>query len=157
MSEEIKADFCIVGAGIAGALVASRPTRTGKNIVILDQGPCCTEADRINMLMQAREALKDFADFNDAADAALIPRTGMPYDVKTPTDVFLRLCPFLAFHRSRSLSPFFFAGENCKRAGCHGFRIFPRMMTAMNLVTGQLKEGWPRGTLGRGTSRPIDL
>jgi choline dehydrogenase-like flavoprotein len=74
MTAEVKADYCIVGAGIAGILLASRLAPSGKSIVILEQGPRYTEEDRINMLMQAKEGLNDFADYNDHADAATVTR-----------------------------------------------------------------------------------
>ncbi|MCP4261733.1 MAG: GMC family oxidoreductase [Planctomycetes bacterium] len=72
MSKEIKTDYCIVGAGIAGLILASRLAKSGKKIVVLDQGPRFTEEDRANMLQQGKETLNDFADYNDNVDAAVV-------------------------------------------------------------------------------------
>ena len=32
-------DYCIVGAGLAGSLLAYNLTKSGKNVVIIDAGP----------------------------------------------------------------------------------------------------------------------
>lgn len=65
MSEEIKADYCIAGAGPAGVVLASKLAAAGKIIVVLEQGPRFTEEDRDDMLLQSQEKLNDFADYND--------------------------------------------------------------------------------------------
>lgn len=65
MSEEIKADYCIAGAGPAGVVLASKLAASGKMIVVLEQGPRFTEEDRDNILLQSQEMLNDFADYND--------------------------------------------------------------------------------------------
>ncbi len=39
MAEEIKTDYCIVGGGITGILLASKLASSGKKILVLDQGP----------------------------------------------------------------------------------------------------------------------
>jgi flavin-dependent dehydrogenase len=43
MAREIESDYCIAGAGIAGLLVASKLAESGKQILILDQGPGISE------------------------------------------------------------------------------------------------------------------
>ena len=70
MSEEITTDYCIAGAGPAGAVLASKLAASGKKLVMLEQGPRFTEADRDNMLVQSQETLNDFADYNDDVEAA---------------------------------------------------------------------------------------
>lgn len=76
MKEEIKTDYCIVGGGIAGILLASKLAASGKKILILDQGPRISEEDRANMLSKSQEVLNDFADYNDNVDIATItPQT----------------------------------------------------------------------------------
>ena len=65
MSDVIKTDYLIAGAGPAGAVLASKLAASGKKIVLLEQGPRFTEADRANMLHQSKETLNDFADYND--------------------------------------------------------------------------------------------
>ncbi|SDM32014.1 GMC oxidoreductase [Kriegella aquimaris] len=72
MEQELKTDYCIVGGGIAGILLASRLVATGKKILILDQGPRFTEEDRANMLRKSREDLNDFADYNDNVDPNVV-------------------------------------------------------------------------------------
>ena len=62
MSEEIKADYCIIGGGIAGILLASKLVASGKKILILDQGPRFSEEDRANMLSKSQEDINDFAE-----------------------------------------------------------------------------------------------
>ena len=73
MSEEIKTDYCIVGAGIAGVVLASKLAASGKKVLILDQGPRFTEVDRFNMLQRSKEILNDFADYNDDVPARRRP------------------------------------------------------------------------------------
>ena len=46
-------------------LSAGPKAASGKKIVLLEQGPRFTEADRANMLRQSKETLNDFADYND--------------------------------------------------------------------------------------------
>jgi choline dehydrogenase-like flavoprotein len=72
MSEEIRADYCVAGGGIAGVLLASKLAASGKQVLILDQGPRFTESDRANMLLRSRETLNDFADYNDDVTAAAL-------------------------------------------------------------------------------------
>lgn len=72
MNEELKADYCIVGGGIAGIILATKLAATGKKIVILDQGPRFSEEDRTNMLLKSQEDINDFADYNDNTDPASI-------------------------------------------------------------------------------------
>ena len=72
MNEELKADYCIVGGGIAGIILASKLAATGKKIVILDQGPRFSEENRTNMRLKSQEDLNDFADYNDNTDPASI-------------------------------------------------------------------------------------
>lgn len=75
MSEELKADYCIVGAGIAGLLVASRVATTGRSVLVVDQGPDVTEEDRARLLTEAKRAFDYQADYND----------NLGEDVRTPT------------------------------------------------------------------------
>lgn len=73
MTTEVKADYCIVGGGIAGILLACElASSTNKKIVILDQGPRFSEEDRANMLLKSKLDLNDFADYNDDVDPAVI-------------------------------------------------------------------------------------
>jgi choline dehydrogenase-like flavoprotein len=65
MIQEMRADYCIAGAGPAGAILASKLAASGKQILLVDQGPHFTEADRSNMLRRGTETLNDFADYND--------------------------------------------------------------------------------------------
>jgi len=65
MAQEIKVDYCIAGAGIAGLILAHKLAASGKKILVLDQGPHITELDRANMLQKSKETLNDFADYND--------------------------------------------------------------------------------------------
>lgn len=79
MTQEIRTDYCVAGAGPAGAILASKLAASGKQVVLVDQGPRFTEADRSNMLRRSTEALNDFADYNDHVDAALVtPHTSAP-------------------------------------------------------------------------------
>jgi len=72
MNQEIKTDYCIVGGGIAGIILASKLAASGKKILILDQGPRFTEQDRAEMLVKSREELNDYADYNDNVDPEII-------------------------------------------------------------------------------------
>ncbi|MCP5063814.1 MAG: NAD(P)-binding protein, partial [Ignavibacteriae bacterium] len=63
--EEIKTDYCIVGAGIAGIILASKLASSGKKILLLDQGPRYSEKDRSELLHNGKKALNDTADYND--------------------------------------------------------------------------------------------
>ena len=69
MTQEIRADYCIAGAGPAGSVLATKLAATGKRIVLLDQGPSYSEADRSGMLRRGVETLSDYADYNDDASA----------------------------------------------------------------------------------------
>lgn len=69
MSEELKTDYCIIGGGIAGVILASKLSSSGKKILILDQGPRYSEEDRANKLRQSKIDLNDYADYNDDLDA----------------------------------------------------------------------------------------
>jgi choline dehydrogenase-like flavoprotein len=72
MPEEIKTDYCVVGGGIAGILLAYKLAASGRKIVLLDQGPHFTEEDRAKMLLQSQAELNDFADYNDNVDPLVI-------------------------------------------------------------------------------------
>jgi choline dehydrogenase-like flavoprotein len=72
MPEEIKRDYCIIGGGIAGILLAYKLAASGKEIVLVDQGPYFSEEDRANMLLKSKEHLNDFADYNDDVDPSII-------------------------------------------------------------------------------------
>lgn len=76
MSKELTADYFIAGCGIAGALLAAKLADSGKKIIITEQGPRFTEADRAGMLFRGKESLNDYADYNDNTDpAAVTPHT----------------------------------------------------------------------------------
>lgn len=76
MSDEITADYCIAGGGIAGLLVASKLAATGKRIVVLEQGPRYSEQNRVDLMIESQETLNDGADYNDDLDeAARTPHT----------------------------------------------------------------------------------
>ncbi len=72
MTQEIRADYCIAGAGPAGSVLATKLAATGKRIVLLDQGPHYSEAERSAMLGRGLESLNDFADYNDDASAGTV-------------------------------------------------------------------------------------
>ncbi len=63
--EELKTDYCIVGAGIAGIILASKLASSGKKILLLDQGPRYSEKDRSDLLHHGKKTLNDTADYND--------------------------------------------------------------------------------------------
>jgi len=65
MSTDLSADICIAGGGTAGLILANRLAASGKKILVVEQGPTFTEADRAAMLARARRQLNDFADYND--------------------------------------------------------------------------------------------
>lgn len=50
---------------MAGLVLASRLAPSGKKILVIEQGPIFTEAQRAAMLERARRELNDFADYND--------------------------------------------------------------------------------------------
>ena len=72
MIKEIKTDYCIIGGGIAGILLASKLVSSGKKILIIDQGPRFSEEDRANFLMKGKEDINDFADYNDDVDPTIV-------------------------------------------------------------------------------------
>ncbi len=72
MIKEIKTDYCIIGGGIAGIILASQLALTGKKILILDQGPRFSEEDRANMLQKSKDELNDYADYNDDVDPSVV-------------------------------------------------------------------------------------
>ncbi len=63
--EEIKTDYCIIGGGIAGIILASKLASSGKKILLMDQGPRYTEQDRSELLQESKMTLNDSADYND--------------------------------------------------------------------------------------------
>ena len=71
MTEEIKTEYCIAGGGIAGVILASKLSHFGNKIVVLEQGPRFTEEDRLRMLLQSKETLNDYADYNDEVEAGV--------------------------------------------------------------------------------------
>jgi len=72
MTQEINADYCIAGAGPAGAILATKLAASGKRVVLIDQGPRYSEADRAAMLRRGVDTLNDYADYNDDASAATV-------------------------------------------------------------------------------------
>jgi choline dehydrogenase-like flavoprotein len=52
--------------------LATKLAATGKRIVLLDQGPHTSEAERSAMLRRGLETLNDYADYNDEASAGTI-------------------------------------------------------------------------------------
>ena len=92
MGEQINTDYLIAGSGPAGAVLATKLAASGKRIVLLEQGPRFTEADRANLLVRSRANLNDFADYNDATDAAFItPHSSAPAADQTAEWSALRL------------------------------------------------------------------
>jgi len=76
MSEEIRTDYFIAGAGIAGILLANRLAATGKRVLLTDQGTRFSEAARLGIIRRIHRTLNDFADYNDETDPAMItPQT----------------------------------------------------------------------------------
>jgi len=72
MTEEIKTDYCIIGGGVAGILLASKLATSGKKILLVDQGPRFSEEDRTNILLKSKEDLNDFADYNDDLESDIV-------------------------------------------------------------------------------------
>lgn len=72
MSQEIKTDYCIIGGGIAGIILANKLAASGKKILILDQGSRFSDEDRAEMLRKSKEDLNDFADYNDNSDSVVV-------------------------------------------------------------------------------------
>jgi choline dehydrogenase-like flavoprotein len=67
MTEELKTNYCIVGWGITGVILASKWPPFGKKIVVLEQRLRFAEGDRHSMLLRSKETLNDYADYNDEA------------------------------------------------------------------------------------------
>jgi choline dehydrogenase-like flavoprotein len=72
VSQEIRADYCIAGAGPAGTILAARLQASGKRILLLDQGPKYSEADRSAFLHRGVEELDDYSDYNDAESPSTV-------------------------------------------------------------------------------------
>jgi choline dehydrogenase-like flavoprotein len=72
MSEEIKTEYCIVGGGVAGLILAEKLAAAGRQVVLLEQGPRFNLEDRLDMLFRGKETLNDFADYNDRAKAGTV-------------------------------------------------------------------------------------
>ncbi len=68
MAEELKSDYCIIGAGIAGLLVTSRLAKAGHEVLVLDQGPEITQEDRSALLADLKREFRYFIDYNDHLD-----------------------------------------------------------------------------------------
>lgn len=76
MGKEIKTDYCIVGCGITGAVLAAELATSGKKVLILEQGPGYTEKDRSNMLRESVKSLNDYTDYNDNTPSySITPQT----------------------------------------------------------------------------------
>ena len=74
MNEEIKMDYCILGGGIAGILLASKLASSDKKISIVEQGPRFSEEYRTNMMLKSKVELNDYADYNDNVDYEILTR-----------------------------------------------------------------------------------
>ncbi len=72
MTQVIRADYCIAGAGPAGSVLATKLAATGRHVVLFDQGPSYSEADRSAALRRGVETLNDYADYNDDASATTV-------------------------------------------------------------------------------------
>jgi choline dehydrogenase-like flavoprotein len=84
MSEEIRTDYFIAGAGIAGILLAGRLAASGRRVLLADQGPRFSEADRAGIIRRIHRTLNDFADYNDETDPAMItPHTSAGESAET--------------------------------------------------------------------------
>jgi choline dehydrogenase-like flavoprotein len=92
MDKEIRTDYFIAGVGIAGILLASRLAASGKRVLLVDQGPRFSEADRAGMMRRRHETLNDFADYNDGVDADLVsPHTSAKESAATAPWDYQRL------------------------------------------------------------------
>jgi len=81
VTQEMRADYCIAGAGPAGSVLATKLAATGKRIVLLDQGPSYSESERSAMLRRGLETLNDYADYNDdAAQGTVTPHSSAAAD-----------------------------------------------------------------------------
>lgn len=82
MIRNLDSDYCIIGAGIAGLLVASRLTKAGHKVLVLDQGPDITEQDRAALLAESkREFLNYSIDYNSHLEENVVtPTTGATID-----------------------------------------------------------------------------
>ena len=75
MTESFNCEYRIAGAGIAGLLLASRLARSGRKVLVLDQGPSISEAERSNLLQGVRRDFAYGADYNDHLGAQTVTRT----------------------------------------------------------------------------------
>lgn len=82
---ELKADYCIAGAGIAGIILATKLASSGKQILLLDQGPRYSEKDRSDLLQASKNNLNDSADYNDNLSADAITET--TYSLNEKNDI----------------------------------------------------------------------
>jgi len=82
MTEELNSDYCIVGGGAAGLILASRLVRAGHEVLVLDQGPDITEQDRAALLAKSkREFLNYSIDYNShLKEDVVTPTTGATVD-----------------------------------------------------------------------------
>jgi NADPH-dependent 2,4-dienoyl-CoA reductase/sulfur reductase-like enzyme len=67
VTQGVRADYCIAGAGPAGLILATKLAASGKNVLLIDQAPRYTGVDRAAMLRRGVESLNDYADYNDEA------------------------------------------------------------------------------------------
>ncbi len=82
MTEHLETDYCIVGAGIAGLLVACRLAQAGHQVLVLDQGPDITEQDRAELLAKSKSEFLNYTlDYNTHLDEDVVtPTTGSAVD-----------------------------------------------------------------------------
>jgi glucose dehydrogenase len=78
MTEHLTPAYCIIGGGITGLILASRLARGGREVLVLDQGPEVTEADRAVLLGRSKsEFLHNSLDYNSHLGPDVVtPTTG---------------------------------------------------------------------------------
>ncbi len=72
VTQVIRTDYCIAGTGPAGSVLAYKLAATGKQVLLLDQGPAYSEAERSAALRRGVETLNDYADYNDDASTGTV-------------------------------------------------------------------------------------
>lgn len=82
MAEQLKTKDCVIGAGIAGLILATRLVRAGRQVLILDQGPDVTEADRAALLARSKQEFRHYSlDYNsDLGEEVVTPTAGADAD-----------------------------------------------------------------------------
>jgi len=93
MIQEVRTDYFIAGAGIAGILLSHRLALKGKQVLLVEQGPRFSAADRASIIRRVYRTLNDFADYNDETDPAMItPHTSAEESAETAPWSYQRIC-----------------------------------------------------------------